>query len=317
MKKLFLNKKLMTFVLSFCLVAVIGGIAVFAAFQSGLPGIDRIMENIDLPQSSEDSPKEDEPVDDSEQNSIDLNDVTINPAEPENTVLPEEPEPENTVVGPIVFRAPERMMAITLAAGVDYYTEEGMSTEDIQKSIDKAIEDAKKLSANTVFLETSFGETVLYSSAEMPQAKVSIDILGYAAKKAKEADLYVYVVFDVLKTNIGGKAETSFVVDSDQLSVISANAKALSTYDIDGIMLNTYTVESDGNAYADYVKYGSGMGYENYLRANVEAAVATAYKAVKAENPAIAVGIAVDVSFSSTLYISNTDPSIGTSSIIL
>ena len=62
------------------------------------------------------------------------------------------PEEEDVVSGPIVYRAPERMMAITLKAGVDYYTEEGMSTEDIQKSIDKAIEDAKKLSANTVFL---------------------------------------------------------------------------------------------------------------------------------------------------------------------
>ena len=205
MKKFLLNKKLMTFVLSFSLMLVIGGIAVFAAFQSGLPGIEKLLgENSlsDLPQSSESSSEEQEnPVPETE-NNIDLNDVTIKPVEPE--IMPVEPEIENVVEGPVIFRAPERMMAITLSAGVDFYSEEGMSTEEIQKSIDKAISDAKDLSANTVFIETSFEDSVLYSSLDMPQAKTSMDMLKYAAEKAKTEGLYVYVIFDVLKTNNGG-----------------------------------------------------------------------------------------------------------------
>ena len=279
MKKFFLNKKLMTFVLSFSLVLVIGGIAVFAAFQSGLPGIEKLLgENSlsDLPQSSESSSEEQEnPVPETE-NNIDLNDVTIKPVEPE--IMPVEPEIENVVEGPVVFRAPERMMAITLSAGVDFYSEDGMSTEEIQKSIDKAISDAKDLSANTVFIETSFEDSVLYSSLDMPQAKTSMDMLKYAAEKAKTEGLYVYVIFDVLKTNNGGKTETSFVLNEEQLALISKNAVSISKYDIDGIMLDTYSVESSGTAYAEYAKFGSGMGYENYLRSNVEAAVTAAYK---------------------------------------
>ncbi|MBQ4546093.1 MAG: N-acetylmuramoyl-L-alanine amidase [Oscillospiraceae bacterium] len=295
MKKFFLNKKLMTAILSLSLIFVIGGTAVFAALQSGLPGVEKILEGFDfpvIPESSESSSSEESsgPGD----IEVDLNGVTINPTEPEVPVVPEEPEIENIVEGPIVFRAPERMMAITLAPGVDYYTEEGMSTVDIRMSIDKAIADAKELSANTIFLETTFGDAVIYNSEGMPQAKASIDMLGYAAEKAKEEEMFVYVVFDVLKTNNGGKTETSFVLNNEQLSLISKNAAALSRYDIDGIMLNTYSVESGGNAYSDYTKYGSGMGYENYLRSNVEAAVTAAYKAVKRENPGIAVGLAVD-----------------------
>ena len=61
------------------------------------------------------------------------------------------------------------------------------------------VKEAKELSANTVFLETSFGETVLYNSEGMPQAKESIDMLKYASEKAKAEGLFVYVVFDVLK----------------------------------------------------------------------------------------------------------------------
>ena len=44
-------------------------------------------------------------------------------------------------------------MAITLTAGVDFYTDPSASAEDVKKSIDKAIADAKTLSANTVFIE--------------------------------------------------------------------------------------------------------------------------------------------------------------------
>ena len=292
MKKFFLNKKLMTVVLSLSLVLIICSTAVFAAFKGGLPGAEKILSGIELPDFPEfpdfspgiESPSE-ENSSKPEENEVDLNDVTINPMEPEIPDVPEEPEIENIVEGPIVFRAPERMMAITLTAGIDYYTESDMSIEDIKKSIDKAIADAKDLSANTIFLETSFGDFVIYGSEDMPQAKTSIDMLGYASEKAKSEGLFVYAVFDVLKINNSGKAEVSSVLNDEQLSAIGRNAKALAKYDIDGIMLNTYTVESEGTAYSDYMKYGSGMGFENYLRSNVEAAVTAAYKAVKRKIP--------------------------------
>ena len=279
---------LMTTVLALSLFIIIGGIAFFAAFQGGLPGVDRLLGNEEPADSSQNSsveeqlPLEEEP----EENTG----IVIDPLEQED----QSSSAENMQEGPIVYRAPERMMAITLKAGVDYYTDADMSAGDIQKSIDEALEEAKKLSANTVFFETDFGESVIYASANMPQAKVSIDMLKYGIDKAKSLDLYVYVVFDVLKSVNGVVAEKSAVLNSEQLALISENATALCAYGVDGIMLNTYTVESAGELYADYTRYGSGMGYENYLRSNVEAAVATAYKAVKKENPAIAVGLAVD-----------------------
>ena len=286
MKKFFLNKKLMTAVLSLSLVLVIGGIAVFAAFQSGLPGIEKILGGFEEPDSESSSSEEEI----SPEENPEFSGVVIDPIEPEEN----DPQIENVVEGPIVYRAPERMMAITLVPGVDYCTEEGMSADGIKKSIDTAIADAKALSANTIFFETTFGETVIYSSEKMPQTKVSIDMLGYGIEKAKAEGLFAYLIFDVLKTSVDGKTETSFVLGSEQLSQISESASALGKYDVDGIMLNTYTVESAGAVYDDYTKFGGGMGYENYLRSNVEAAVLTAYKAIKKENPGIAVGLAVD-----------------------
>ena len=63
MKKFFLNKKLMTAVLSLSLIFVIGGIAVFAALQSGLPGVEKILGGFDFQikqESSESSSSEEE-----------------------------------------------------------------------------------------------------------------------------------------------------------------------------------------------------------------------------------------------------------------
>lgn len=290
MKKFFLNKKLMTAVLSLCLIVIIGGTALFAAFKSGLPGIDKIINGFDIKNNDEDSDISSSDEEMSNGENKDPNDeITINPMQPSDSA-----EIGNISDEPIVFRAPERMMAITITAGIDYCTDDNMSIAEIQKSIDTAISDAKALSANTIFIDTTFGETVLYSAEGMVQTKESIDMLKYASEKAKSEGLFVYVVFDVLKMNVNGNIETVSVLGSEELAQIAINAKTLSTYNIDGIMLNTHTLESAGEVYEDYAKYGGGMGYENYLRSNVEAAITTAYKAVKKENPSIAVGIAVD-----------------------
>ncbi|MBQ3561302.1 MAG: hypothetical protein IJA06_05780, partial [Oscillospiraceae bacterium] len=179
MKKFFLNKKLMTAVLSLSLCIVIGGIAVFAAFQSGLPGVEKIKEafsgmefnvpDIDFSEiriPGTDKPEE-EPTEEPERPEVDLNgDIVLEPLAPEEKL----PEAENVFEGPIVYDFPERMMAITIKAGEDFCTEQGIGVADIEKSIDKALEDAKALSANTVFIETSWGEEVLYYSEKMPQA---------------------------------------------------------------------------------------------------------------------------------------------------
>ena len=284
MKKFFLNKKLMTLVLSLCLCIVIGGIAVFAAFQSGLPGVERIKDAFSDTVSSESSSSEQPEQLPEEDNSAELDsDIVFEPITPDTQI----PEIENTNEGPIVFDFPERMMAITIKAGEDFAKEEGMSVADIEKSIDEAIEGAKALSANTIFIETAYGDKVLYYSEGMPQAEVSIDMLKYAVDKAKSMDMYVYVVLGVLNFE-------NEEITSEKLTQISKNAAALCEYDIDGVMLDAYTVNSNGNAYSEYTKFGGGMGYENYLRSNTEAAVTAAYNGIKKADPSVAVGLAVD-----------------------
>ena len=283
MKKFFLNKKLMALVLCLCLSAVIIGVGAFAAANSGLPGMSIISEKFVTEHESEPSSSSSE--NGSETRPEIDGDITIKPN------ISEEEEPDAPLSSePVVYAAPERMMAVTLTAGKDYFTDDKMSTADIQSSIDSAIIKAKDLSANTVFLETSYNESTLFASADGKQAAVSIDMLKYAIEKAREHGMYVYAVFDVLKY----ADEESGIPGAKELSSIRTDVTALCSYDIDGIMLDTYTVKSTGNAYSEYNLSGGGMGYENYLYSKTQAAVTAAYDAVKKAKPSVAVGLAVD-----------------------
>lgn len=287
MKKFFLNKKLMAVVLCLCLGAVIIGVGIFAAASGGMPGMSIISKKFSDEKQSEPAllPEESQ----SKINSVpEGEDIVI---EPNGTDGSDNTSSENPVPAePIAFAAPERMMAVTLTAGKDYYTKQEMSTEDIQSSIESAIKKAKDLSANTVFLEASYDGGTLFASSDGKQAAVSIDMLKFACEKAREHGMFVYVIYDVLKDDENSEK----IPDGARLSAIIADASALCKYDIDGVMLNTYTVRSSGKSYAQYLVNGGGMGYENYLYSGTEAAVFAAYDAIKAEKPSVAVGLAVD-----------------------
>ena len=194
MKRFFLNKKLMAFVLCLCLGVIIVGVGAFAAASSGLPGMSILSEKLGNPLEHQQNSSSSQ----SEVSKPDLetsDEIVIEPDSPSADEKPDEPQPTE----PIVYAAPERMMAVTLTAGKDYFTDSKMSTADIQGSIDSAIKKAKDLSANTVFLETSYEGGTLFASAGGNQAAVSMDMLKYAGEKAREHGMYVYVVFDVLK----------------------------------------------------------------------------------------------------------------------
>jgi len=278
-KNLFLNKKKLTLVLSLVFCAVVLGVGASAAVNGGLPGLAAI--SMAVSQSSGET----------SQTSAEPSEPESSESAPETSSEPSEP----VEAQPVVYSKPERMMAVTLTPGVDYYTDPSLSDADIKASIDKAVDSAVKLTANTVILATKYNDTVLYRSSDMPQTEVTFDILNYAIAKARSKDLYVYVTYDVLLTNKDGKAAMSTAIDRDVLKTISENVKQLvENYDIDAVMLDNYTVARDSGTYSEYSADGNGMGYENYLRASTQAAVNAAYTAAKAADPSVQAGLAVD-----------------------
>lgn len=276
MKRLFLNKRLTFLILCVTLTVVIGGIGAYAAVTSGLPGLDILKESGSGEEESG---------------------LTITPSESgdsEEPVVIVQPTTSETVKE-IEYDRPDRMMAVTLAAGVDYYTDSAMTDEQIMASVDSALQDAKNLNANTVIFDTTYGDKVLYRASGMPQAEVAFDILNYAVSKAKSMNFYVYVIYDVLLTNQEGAAVPAGYADREQIKLIDSNLRQIvGNYDVDAVMLDGFTIVQDSTTYQDYTQYGNGIGYENYLRSTTESAVETAYNSVKKANPAVEVGLMAD-----------------------
>lgn len=281
MKKFFLNKKLMALVLSLCLVLVIGGIGALAAWKSGLPGITMLKEKIPtLGEKETEISQEPTEPENTTPKPITIDPIGISPVEPQKET--EQPADDR----PIVYAAPERMMAVTVEAGKDFYTDPKMSVSDMEASIEKMLKSAKDLSANTVFVRTGYEGKVLFTSEGTAQVESSLDLLRCITDKAKEMDFYVYTVLD-----IDGSEDTA---GEKSLSILEKDVEALCAYDVDGIMLDSYTLSSDGEAYAGYLENGGGMGYENFLNSRTEASIKTAYAVAKRADPSVAVGLAVD-----------------------
>ena len=277
MKRLFLNRKLTFLILCMALTVVIGGIGAYAAVTSGLPGLDILKTAAEAEESEQGEPE-----------------LSITPAgeesEPEVVIQPVVSETEQE----IEYDRSERMMAVTLTAGVDYYTDPAMTDEQIMASVDSALGDAESLGANTVIFETIYGDKVLYRSSGMPQAEVAFDILNYAVSKAKSMHFYVYAVYDVLLTNEDGAAVFTNNADREQIKLIDSNLRQLvDSYEIDAVLLDSFTIEQGSATYQDYAQFGGGIGYENYLRSTTESAVETAYQSVKKSDPAAEVGLLV------------------------
>lgn len=286
LNKLFSNKILLSALISVCIVLIIAGIGLYAAFQSGLiSGDGDFFGGLSSAFSRFVGEDKDEGPDDGE-----LQEPVVS-AESEGE-LTIEPEPVEAI--PVVYSFPDRMMAVTLAAGSDFYTSESLSASEIRDEINASIDYAVSISANTLFVDLKYGEKVIFSSGPMPQVNVSFDMLSYICEKAREKNLYVYAVFDVLNVSRDGKTVISGTVDPGVIDIVKTNAKAVAAYDLDGIMLDCYSIPNSAEAYSSYIENGLGYDYDSYLGSSAEMALDAAFSTVRNTSPEKSIGIAVD-----------------------
>lgn len=283
MKNLFLHKKILALLLSVVFFAVLFGVGTFAAVKNGLPGLE-VLSNIEEEKNIE----AEEPIYDDEQEEIVTPGEDISVEIPEEPILPQEPLP-------IKFNLPERMMAMTLTPGVDYYSDESMTNDEIKKSIDDAIDNAIELTANTVIFSTRYNGRVLYRSQFLPKAEFEFDILNYAVSKAKSKNLYVYFIMDLLHDGTGNSTQSGKIATRQMIKNVSEDAKNIVTgYDIDAVILDNFSVSKNNESFLSYKANGNGEGYDDYLRQGTEAAVKSVYDSIKNTDPSVQVGLLND-----------------------
>lgn len=169
------------------------------------------------------------------------------------------------------------MRAVFLTPGVDF----SLGAQDIDLMYDKAA----GCSMNAVIINSSFGDDYFYTLDLGVE-----DQLEKAVDSARFAGMRAYVTLDVnmlLKRVIkqGGGLKEGFS---------AAVHKFAMKYICDGIILTDYyTVDSD-EMHAEYLRSGSGIGYENWLYETNRYIMRTVSEVIRKTTSTTAVGIYIE-----------------------
>ena len=205
---------------------------------------------------------------------------------PEETVQPQEPEEP-------VSRAPDEMRAVILTPGVDFFTQEGQSEQEVRSQIDQALDAALSLEMNTVVVQTAGSTGAAYHTQRLPMVSGGeFDPMEYLVEAARSRELYLYASFSAFLTQGEEGLVPDPQVDSEDLDQLEEDLGSfLELYDVDAVLLDDYFVTKEPDSYADYRQNGGGMGFERYLGQGPDAAVAAASKAVRDSGEGVLFGL--------------------------
>ncbi len=195
----------------------------------------------------------------------------------------------------VYYNRPSEMRAVYLTAGVDFLTDSSESEQTVKEQIDAALDQIVEYKMNSVVIDPVVGSRVIYETESFPSSAASFDVLDYLIEACRERSLYVYVLFDVMYEQDDGEMREVGVFTSDTLDFITQAARNLGEhYAVDGIILDSYYYPETSQSYQDYLLYGGGIGYENYLTSVSEIAVETVSDALHQYAKGTQVGLLTD-----------------------
>ncbi len=188
-----------------------------------------------------------------------------------------ESAPERTVA------FPDDLRAVTLRPQTDY--DPAADPAQLQQPLSEKLGKLASVGFNTVIVETSNEDGNYYSvdNASFHQD----DALSAVVDAAREAGLYVYLGFDV---NRCGDPLSQDYVSELMLSVHKLTLK----YRPDAVLISNYYSQRSQEMYLRYLKFGSGIGYENWLRDFNAYLMQSVTDAVKQTSNTIGVGLLTD-----------------------
>lgn len=166
----------------------------------------------------------------------------------------------------------------------------GYTEEEVYADINSMLDRAASLSMNTLILGMSYEDTLFYDG-EM-NSTVNRTAVDYASETALSRGFYLYLVFDInaAMSNMDGNMTLNERID--RLAVVVRNVTL--RYSPDGIIFDGYYGEETHESFSDYMKYGAGIGYEQWIYESNAYIFKTAANAVKRTSNTAAVGIAAD-----------------------
>jgi len=212
------------------------------------------------------------------------------PPSNEETVPPEETTPPEE----IVFNKPDKMRAVVVQMGSDFLTDPSKSDEEQQAEIDAMLKSADDYEMNTIIVPLLTEEGSAFSMDSI-KSYSSFDALRYMIDEARSRGLFIYGIYDLSLYGDGSLISRAELKNTNTANLTEdAFADFIKYYDLDGILLDGCENPEISGSYSDYMQYGAGRSYEQYLQDNSRMMISSARQLVQKYNPSTQVGLLTD-----------------------
>ena len=204
------------------------------------------------------------------------------------------PEDDEPAPVPVNHNIPSEMRGVYITPGVDFLSDGNTKESVVREEIDNAVANAAKLTMNTIIINTTYLDKVIYQTSNAPKVSGDYDIMEYIVEKARENNMYTYAIFDTSfynkQTNLPVLA-----VGANEVNLLGTNLREFAEkYGLDGILVDGYINGETPESYGDYNFIGAGMGFNNFVRQSAEAVVTTASKTIRRYAPGTQIGLVAD-----------------------
>ncbi len=188
------------------------------------------------------------------------------------------------VSGESMVFLPNGMRAVTLVPGTDFCTGE-QTDAALAEELPALFEELSGYDMNAVLIQSD-NESEKYYDLDMTSGR---GVLGSVIDKAHEYGFSAYVQLDVnsLASEViaqGGGLKAGFS---------AAVHKFAMKYACEGILLSDYYTSDTPEMYAEYMRSGSGIGYENWLYESNEYMIRTLSEVIHRTSNTTAVGLLI------------------------
>lgn len=170
------------------------------------------------------------------------------------------------------------MRAVTITPGVDFESADELSG---------LFDEIRGYGMNAVIINSTGEEKTFYNLELNSESR---DILNDAIDGAHGANLSAYVTLDAgslvnMVANEGGGLKEGFSAAAHKFAM---------KYNCEGILLTNYYTTDNGDVYAEYLRSGSGIGYENWLYETNQYIIRTLSEAVHKTTNSTAFGFLIE-----------------------
>lgn len=185
------------------------------------------------------------------------------------------------------FTLPQNQRAAIIVPGEDYLAGEDESAEKAEEELDALLSSLYEIGLNSVYIYTVNDERA-YFNTDM-NSTGETDYTEIAIEKAQQYNFRTYVVLDLDYFISECENSDDFIDD-----LISNTHRFALKYKCDGIVIDNYYTERNAESYGEYMRGGSGMGYENWLYDSNECYFSAVSEVIRLTDNSIPIGIAIN-----------------------